>query len=40
MINTAITSLGDDLTYELVKPILERCSAEQLLRLEDGSPVR
>jgi len=34
----AITSLGDDLTYELVRPVLQRCSAEQLLRLEDGSP--
>jgi elongin-A len=35
----AITGLGDDLTYPLVKPILERCSAEQLLRLEHASPV-
>jgi hypothetical protein len=35
----AITSLGDDLTFQLVKPILERCSAEQLLLLEHASPV-
>lgn len=34
-----ITSLGDDLTYSLVKPILERCSPEHLLRLEQASPV-
>lgn len=35
----AIYSLGDDLTYNLVKPILERCSTEQLCRLEEDSPV-
>ncbi|KAF8965301.1 RNA polymerase II transcription factor SIII subunit A-domain-containing protein [Flammula alnicola] len=34
----SICSLGDDLTYPLVKPILERCSIEQLLRLEQSSP--
>lgn len=34
-----ITSLGDDLTYHLVKPILEKCSIEQLQRLEESSPV-
>ncbi|KAF9469274.1 RNA polymerase II transcription factor SIII subunit A-domain-containing protein [Collybia nuda] len=33
-----ITSLGDDLTYSLVKPILERCSPEHLLKLEQTSP--
>ncbi|KAF5373711.1 hypothetical protein D9758_000744 [Tetrapyrgos nigripes] len=32
-----ISSLGD-LSYPLVKPILERCSAEQLLRLEHNAP--
>lgn len=37
--HTAITNLGDDLTYDLVKPVLERCCAEQLLRLEHASPV-
>jgi len=35
----AISSLGDDLTYKLVKPVLERCSPDQLLRLEHTSPV-
>lgn len=34
----SITNLGDDLTYDLVKPVLERCCAEQLLRLEHASP--
>ncbi|GLB34731.1 putative RNA polymerase II transcription factor SIII (Elongin) subunit A [Lyophyllum shimeji] len=33
-----ISSLGDDLRYDLVRPILERCNAEQLLRLENASP--
>ncbi|RDB21396.1 Elongin-A [Hypsizygus marmoreus] len=33
-----ITSLGDDLSYTLVKPILQRCNAEQLLRLQQASP--
>ncbi|KAF5381033.1 hypothetical protein D9615_004153 [Tricholomella constricta] len=33
-----ISSLGDDLSYDLVKPILERCNAEQLLRIEQASP--
>lgn len=35
----AIYSLGDDLTYSLVKPILERCTPEQLIRFEQLSPV-
>jgi hypothetical protein len=35
----AIYSLGEGLTYNLVKPILERCSTEQLCRLEEDSPV-
>jgi hypothetical protein len=39
MHDAAITSLGDDLTYDLVKPVLERCDADQLLRLEHTSPV-
>ncbi|KAF5358331.1 hypothetical protein D9756_001365 [Leucocoprinus leucothites] len=34
----SITTLGDDLSYPLVKPILERCTAEQLLELEENSP--
>ncbi|KAK7467349.1 hypothetical protein VKT23_004406 [Stygiomarasmius scandens] len=33
----SISSLGE-LSYPLVKPILERCTAEQLLRLEYNSP--
>ncbi|KAF9014051.1 RNA polymerase II transcription factor SIII subunit A-domain-containing protein [Cyathus striatus] len=33
----SISTLGDDLAYNLVKPILERCNAEQLLRLEHTS---
>ncbi|KJA27056.1 hypothetical protein HYPSUDRAFT_983931 [Hypholoma sublateritium FD-334 SS-4] len=33
-----ICSLGDGLPYPLVKPILERCSIEQLSRLEQASP--
>ncbi|KAJ8078988.1 hypothetical protein AAF712_013721 [Marasmius tenuissimus] len=33
----SITSLGD-MNYDLVKPILEGCSAETLLRLEKASP--
>ncbi|KAJ7047106.1 RNA polymerase II transcription factor SIII subunit A-domain-containing protein [Mycena alexandri] len=34
----AISSLGDEFRYDLVKPILERCTVDQLLRLEQGSP--
>lgn len=34
-----ICSLGDDVPIELVKPILQNCSAETLLRLEHTSPV-
>ncbi|KAF8891224.1 RNA polymerase II transcription factor SIII subunit A-domain-containing protein [Infundibulicybe gibba] len=34
----SITSLGHELSYTLVKPILERCKAEQLVALEQGSP--
>lgn len=37
---SAITTLGDNLSYSLVKPILEKCSAGQLLKLEESSPVR
>ncbi|KAF7295396.1 hypothetical protein MIND_01079200 [Mycena indigotica] len=33
-----ISSLGDELRYDLVKPILERCTVDQLLRLEQASP--
>nr|GAT51084.1 predicted protein [Mycena chlorophos] len=33
-----ISSLGDELSFHLVKPILERCSVDQLLRLEQASP--
>ncbi|KAF9447667.1 hypothetical protein P691DRAFT_671037 [Macrolepiota fuliginosa MF-IS2] len=34
----SIVTLGDDLSYPLVRPILERCSSEQLLQLEGTSP--
>ncbi|KNZ79340.1 Elongin-A [Termitomyces sp. J132] len=34
----SISGLGDELRYRLVRPILERCNAEQLLRLEENSP--
>ncbi|KAJ7286112.1 RNA polymerase II transcription factor SIII subunit A-domain-containing protein [Mycena rebaudengoi] len=34
----AISSLGDELRYDLVKPVLERCTVDQLLRLESASP--
>ncbi|KAJ7905808.1 RNA polymerase II transcription factor SIII subunit A-domain-containing protein [Mycena olivaceomarginata] len=34
----AISSLGDELRYELVRPILQRCTVDQLLRLEQASP--
>lgn len=33
-----VLSLGDDLSYNLVKPILEKCSTDHLLRLEQASP--
>lgn len=35
----AITCLGDDVRYDVVKPVLECCSADTLLRLEQSSPV-
>jgi hypothetical protein len=35
----AICSFGD-LRYDLIKPILESCSVENLVRLEHASPVR
>ncbi|KAJ7632832.1 RNA polymerase II transcription factor SIII subunit A-domain-containing protein [Roridomyces roridus] len=34
----SISSLGDELRYDLVKPILERCTVDQLMRLEQASP--
>ncbi|KAH9483890.1 Elongin-A [Psilocybe cubensis] len=34
----SIFTLGSDLTYSLVKPILEKCNAEQLSRFEHLSP--
>ncbi|KAF6763963.1 RNA polymerase II transcription factor SIII subunit A-domain-containing protein [Ephemerocybe angulata] len=34
----AITSLGSELSFHLVKPILERCGPDQLVRLEEASP--
>ncbi|KAJ3480709.1 hypothetical protein NLJ89_g12263 [Agrocybe chaxingu] len=34
----AIYSLGDTLAYPLVKPVLEECSPEQLVRFEQLSP--
>ncbi|KAI0006185.1 RNA polymerase II transcription factor SIII subunit A-domain-containing protein [Russula compacta] len=33
-----IVSLGDTLSYELVRPILDSCSADNLRRLEDATP--
>ncbi|KAI0256864.1 RNA polymerase II transcription factor SIII subunit A-domain-containing protein [Lactifluus subvellereus] len=33
-----IVSLGDNVSYELVRPILESCSADNLRRLEDATP--
>ena len=37
----AICSLGDDhIRYDVIKPVLECCSADTLLRLEQSSPVR
>lgn len=36
---TAITCLGDDVRYDVIKPVLECCSADTLLRLEQFSPV-
>lgn len=37
----AISSLGDDhIRYDVIKPVLECCSADTLLRLEQTSPVR
>ena len=35
----AISSLGDDLRFELIKPVLADCSPETLSRLEKTSPV-
>ncbi|KAH7926651.1 hypothetical protein BV22DRAFT_338913 [Leucogyrophana mollusca] len=34
----AISSLGDDIRYDVIKPVLECCSADTLLRLEQASP--
>lgn len=34
----ALSCLGDDIRYDLIKPVLECCSAETLLRLEQSSP--
>jgi elongin-A len=36
----AISSLGNDLRFELIKPVLTGCSPETLSRLENTSPVR
>ena len=36
----AISSLGDDLRFELLEPVLTGCSPETLSRLESTSPVR
>ncbi|KAI0071757.1 hypothetical protein K474DRAFT_1652078 [Panus rudis PR-1116 ss-1] len=33
-----LCGLGDDVRFDLVKPILQNCSAETLLRLEEASP--
>ncbi|KAK2466745.1 hypothetical protein APHAL10511_001003 [Amanita phalloides] len=34
----SITTLGSEICFHLAKPILERCSAEQLLLIEKASP--
>ncbi|KAH7910763.1 RNA polymerase II transcription factor SIII subunit A-domain-containing protein [Hygrophoropsis aurantiaca] len=34
----AISSLGDDIRYDLIKPVLECCSPDALFRLEQTSP--
>ena len=39
IIPAAIACLGDDVRYDVVKPVLECCSADTLLRLEQSSPV-
>ncbi len=36
---SAISSLGEDLRFEIVKPILEQCDAATLCRIEDVNPV-
>jgi hypothetical protein len=36
---SAISGFGDNLRYELIKPVLEHCSVESLARLEEASPV-
>jgi hypothetical protein len=41
VIGPAISSLGDDaIRYDVIKPVLECCSADTLHRLEQSSPVR
>ncbi|OCH88193.1 hypothetical protein OBBRIDRAFT_104443 [Obba rivulosa] len=35
----SISSLGDGLRYDLIRPVLEACSADTLLRLEQASPL-
>jgi len=37
--NVGIVSFGDSVSYELVRPILDSCSADNLRRLEDATPV-
>ncbi|KAF9227816.1 hypothetical protein BS17DRAFT_746638 [Gyrodon lividus] len=34
----ALSCLGDDIRYDVIKPVLECCSADTLLRLEQSSP--
>jgi len=34
----SISGFGDNLRYELIKPVLEHCSVESLARLEEASP--
>ncbi|KAF9246428.1 RNA polymerase II transcription factor SIII subunit A-domain-containing protein [Melanogaster broomeanus] len=36
--SSAISCLGDDIRYDVIKPVLECCSADTLLRLEQSSP--
>lgn len=36
---SGLTSLGVDFRFDLVRPILQHCSAETLSRLEQATPV-
>ncbi|KAI0032288.1 RNA polymerase II transcription factor SIII subunit A-domain-containing protein, partial [Vararia minispora EC-137] len=38
-VTSDISGFGDSISFDLVRPILEHCSAEALMRIEDASPV-